>query len=424
MKALFKFNITILLSFFVVLPISNSIGNITNSPTPINPIPTPLNPSIPFNPIPTPLNPSIPFTPETIFYSFAGGTDGELPVVGLIQASDGNFYGTTLFGGNNGVGTVFKISLQGQKTVLHSFAGGTDGATPRSALIQASDGNFYGTTLYGGNNAGGTVFKITPTGVETILYGFAGGTDGATPNGLIQTSDGNFYGTTSNGGFYNDGTIFTVTPQGQETILHNFYYGNGDGKTPNGLIQASDGNFYGTTYLGGANNQGTIFTITLQGQETVLHSFGGGTDGECPNGLIQASNGNFYGTTVEGGTTNLGTVFKVTPQGQETVLYSFAGGTDGELPSGALIKASDGNFLGITQQGGAKDYGTVFKVTPQGKETVLHSFNLKSGGTDGATPKSALIQASDGNLYGTTLFGGSGGCTNGCGTVFKLSINQ
>ena len=381
---------------------------------------------------------------ETILHSFTGGKDGKTPFAGLVKGSDGNFYGTTQLGGvskfgvigcgGSGCGTIFKITPQGQETVLYNFAGGTDGAKPQAVLIQGNDGNFYGTTNGGGKNGFGTVFKITPQGKETILHSFSfvGGSDGAIPvAGLIQGSDGNFYGTTSVGGGlgcvggYGCGTIFQMTPQGGYTSLYRFTGGT-DGALPvAGLIQGKDGNFYGTTGSGGANNFGTVFKITPQGQETVLYNFAGGNDGVAPlAGLIQGSDGNFYGTTGDGGIEwsksgelGYGIVFKITPQGQETILHNFAGGNDGAEPKTGLIQGSDGNFYGTTV-GGKHANGTVFKITPQGQETILHSFNV---GKDGKYPYGELIQGSDGNFYGITTNGG--GSVDG-GTVFKLSINQ
>ena len=369
---------------------------------------------------------------ETALYSFGTTGDGANPGGSLIQASDGNLYGMTNTGGDNNVGTVFKITPGGTVTVLHSFVGGTgDGAIPTGSLIQASNGDLYGMTRDGGANNVGTVFKITgigtSTATESVLHSFAGGTgDGANPNaGLIQASDGNLYGMTLYGGANNLGTLFKITPAGAETIQYSFAGGTGDGAFPLcNLIQTSNGNLYGMTYGGGANNVGTVFKITGIGTstvtESVLHSFAGGTgDGANPNGnssLVQASDGNFYGMTLYGGANNVGTVFKITPAGVETVLHSFAGGTgDGALPYCSLIQASDGNLYGMTNTGGANNVGTVFKITPSGTVTVLHSF---AGSTsDGANPYGDLIQASDGNLYGMTWGGGA----NNMGTVFKIN---
>src|SRR6267143_2555062 len=284
------------------------------------------------------------------------------PQAPLIQGTDGNFYGTTSQGGASNAGTVFQLTPAGTLTVLHEFAGGTAGAAPVAGLVQAADGNFYGTTSQGGASNAGTVFQLTPAGTLTVLYTFTGGTtDGATPNaGLIQATDANFYGTTVNGGAFSTGTVFQLTPAGTLTVLHEFAGGT-DGAAPvAGLIQAADGNFYGTTSQGGASNAGTVFQLTPAGTLTVLYAFtGGNTDGATPYaGLIQATDGNLYGTTVNGGAFSAGTVFQVTPAGVVTVLYAFAGGTDGATPYAGLIQATDGNFYGTTSQGGASNAGT------------------------------------------------------------------
>jgi uncharacterized repeat protein (TIGR03803 family) len=320
---------------------------------------------------------------------------------------------------------VFKLTPAGVETLLHSFGAGTDGTLPKSNLIQASDGNFYGTTYSGGTVGAGTIFKITPAGIETVLYSFGSGTDGANPQAsLIQASDGNFYGTTSGGGANNFGTVFKVTPAGVESVLYSFRAGT-DGATPQAsLIQASDGNFYGTTYSSGNNvgsgvSLGTVFKVTPAGVETILHSFGGEPDGAGPvASLIQTSDGNFYGTTTAGGSHGQGTVFKITPLGVETLLHSFGLPTDGAIPQAGLIKASDGNFYGTTSSYGlgmGAISGTAFKITPAGDESILHSFGASA---DGSTPRAGLIQASDGNFYGTTAFGG--GPTIAGGVVFEL----
>jgi len=347
-------------------------------------------------------------------HSFAGGSsDGADPYHTLIQGSDGDFYGTTLAGGTSNVGTIFKITPSGTESVFYSFA-----TIPYSGLVQGNDGNLYGTTASGGTSGRGTVFKITPSGTETVLFSFpAGSSDPYT--GLIQGSDGNFYGTTGAGGTTDDGTVFKITPSGTETVLHAFAKSGSDGETPYaGLIQGSDGNFYGTTYFGGAGGFGTVFKVTPSGTETVLYSFAGGNDGEHPYaGVIQGSDGNFYGTTYQGGSSGFGTVFKVTPSGTETVLYTFAGGSsDGAYPEAGLIQGSDGNFYGDTLQGGAGGLGTVFELTPSGTETLLHAF--AGGSSDGANPSANLVQGSDGNLYGSTGAGGA----SGNGTFFKVTL--
>lgn len=361
--------------------------------------------------------------PESVLHAFSVvyNDDGDSPDGNLIQASDGDFYGMAKNGGSANAGVVFKITAGGAETILHSFAGGTtDGENPMGSLVQASDGDFYGMTQYGGTADNGVVFKITPGGTETVLYSFAGGTtDGAEPQGkLIQASDGVFYGMTTYGGSSGDGTVFKITPAGAETVLHSFAGGATDGAYPQGsLIQATDGNFYGMALVAGSNNDGLVFEITPGGAETVLHSFTGGTtDGARPYGsLIQASDGSFYGMTILGGASNDGVVFEISPAGAVTVLHSFTGATtDGGSPYGSLIQAADGNFYGMTYKGGSSEFGVVFNITPAGAESVVYSFG---GGTaDGGLPTGDLIQASDGHFYGMTAEGGS----DSEGTVFVL----
>ncbi len=365
---------------------------------------------------------------ETVVASFgATSTAGTAPYAGLIQGSDGNFYGTTSAGGTNNRGSVFKVTPDGTLTVLYSFgslANNADGYTPYSGLIQGSDGNFYGTTAFGGPNGGGTVFKVTPAGALTVIYSFStSGTDGLEPLGtLLQGSDGNFYGTTVEGGANNNGVVFKVTPSGVETVLHSFgTLSSGDAAAPEtaALVQGSDGNFYGTTLDGGANNTGAVFKVTPAGVETVLYSFGSstGTDGNEPEGgLTQGTDGNFYGTTRVGGANGAGTVFKITPAGVETVIYSFPAinGTNSADPYSGLLLGSDGNFYGTTLNGGGANVGTIFKVTPTGVETLLYAFGSHAG--DGATPRSGLIMGTDGHFYGTTTSGG----TYDAGTVFRF----
>jgi uncharacterized repeat protein (TIGR03803 family) len=334
-----------------------------------------------------------------------------------VQGTDGNFYGTTAVGGASvsSGGTVFKITPEGTLTTLYSFCSLTncaDGANPHAGLIQASDGNFYGTTYVGGTPGVGTVFKITPGGALTTLHSFMG-TDGEEPEGgLIQASDGDFYGTTVNGGTNQAGTVFKITPGGTLTTLYSFCSATrcSDGAYPvAGLIQATDGNFYGTTAL----DQGTIFKMTPGGTLTTIYTFCSLTD--CTDGyqplapMIQASDGNFYGTTSGGGEVS-GTVFKMTQEGLLTPLYI----SDAFFPA-PLIQASDGNFYGTSYgPGDAVPAGTIFKLTPSGTLTMLYAFCTNCA--YGAGPSAGLIQATDGNLYGTTSSNG--------GSVFKLTLGS
>ena len=349
------------------------------------------------------------------------GTNGSAPAASLIQASDGNLYGTTEYGGPidgceggfNPCGTVFKITLSGTLTTLHTFVY-SDGAFPVSPVVQGRDGNFYGTNQGEGDSGGaGAIFKMTPGGTVTVL------SSTSSVAGLVQGRDGNFYGTTPRS--YTNGTVFKITASGTLTTLHTF---NGtDGNNPQaGLIQATDGNFYGTTYSGGTSSFcgggcGTVFKVTPSGSLTTLHSFSG-TDGyNVYAGLVEGADGNFYGTTFNGGAHNVGEVYKITPSGTLTVLHTFDG-TDGAYPRAAPVRATDGHFYGTTFQGGAYGQGTVFAITPSGLLTTLYSFCPHSGCADGANPVGGVIQARDGNFYGTTTAGGN----NGSGTVFKLQL--
>ncbi len=377
---------------------------------------------------------------ESTLYAFSGGASPQAP---LIQAKDRAFYGTTAFGGTHGAGSVFKITLQGAETQLYSFIpnSNADGNQPVAGLIQASDNNFYGTAQSGGTYSEGVVFKITSSGTESVLYSFSGNggiansSDGALLLGsLVEGKDGNLYGTTQNGGATGGGTVFRITLAGVETVLYSFNANNGtDGVGPNaGLIQGSgnDDNFYGTTFAGGVNNVGTVFKITPAGTETVLHSFGAG-DGSSPAaGVIEGTDGNLYGTTQVGGTDGHGTVFRMTTAGVQDWLYSFTGeidethvitsNDDGAYPLGGLIQGSDGNFYGTTRFGGEFFVGTVFRITPAGTRSTMISFDgIESvlDLIDGSLPLAGLVEGTDGNLYGTTAAGG----TYNSGTVFRLA---
>ena len=390
----------------------------------------------------------------TTLYSFctaSGGNcpDGENLYAGLVQGLDGNLYGTTYQGGTYGGGTVFKIGTGGSLTTLYNFcavSGCADGQFPFAGLTLATTGSFFGTTQGGGANGYGTVFSITPAGVLTTVYSFcsqSGCADGGYPYaGLFQATNGAFYGTTLIGGHTNgelpEGTAFKITSSGALTTLYEFCQGFStctDGSAPMaGVIQASDGNFYGTTFTGGTKggwpaglgDNGTVFQLTPGGRLTTLYSFDNSTSyayGSWPRaGLVQGSDGNFYGTTNQRGANgNYGAIFKITTSGSITALYSFcavSGCTDGANPESPVIQATDGNYYGTTHLGGANNGGTVFRITPGGTLTTLYSFCAQAGCADGQYPYAGLFQATDGNLYGTTYQGGAAGK----GTVFSLSV--
>lgn len=356
-------------------------------------------------------------------------TDGAHPwSMSLVQGINGNLFGTTYNGGMRnancdtdypGCGGIFEITPAGALTVVHKFDG-TDGNSPMAGLLVATSGNLYAVTSSGGGGTDncGTIYTVTP---GTTLHVFQG-TDGCAPNQLIEGADGNFYGTTIAGGTdFPVGTIFKITPAGDFTTLHNF--GGTDGANPSAaLLETADGNFYGTTLQGGVNNQGTIFKITPDGSFTSLYGFGtapADDNGLLPYGaLVQDIAGNFYGTTSEGGAYGCcGTVFKMTPAGAVTTLHNFCAEncTDGYYVFDGLLEATDGNFYGTTDEvAGAIDCGTIFRLTPGGAFSVLHTFD----GTDGCSPHGGLSQGTDGTLYGAAFGGGA----HGFGDVYSLSV--
>ena len=305
----------------------------------------------------------------TTLYSFPYGTGGANPYGSLVQGTNGYFYGTTEAGGSDGYGTLFSLTNNNVVTFLYSFTDGVDGAEPLAGLVQGSDGNFYGTAYEGGTYAFGSVFKMTPIGVFTTLYEFTGDADGAYPYaGLVLGRDGNFYGTTVEGGSDGYGTAFSLNPNGTLTTLASFNYANG-GYPQAGLIQGTDGKLYGTTFEGGASGYGTVFSLTTNGALTTLFSFGA-TNGSNPAAaLVQGADGYLYGTTSSGGAGGQGTAFRITTRGTLTTLLWFDG-LNGADPEAALVQASDGNFYGTTAQGGTGynpsaggGDGTIFRLT-------------------------------------------------------------
>ena len=358
-----------------------------------------------------------------VLHNFTGGADGAIPQASLVLDAAGNLYGTTSAGGTSNLGTIFKLDANGTKTVLHSFAGGTDGATPQAGLTRDAAGNFYGTTTVGGGSNSGTVFKLDANGTETVLYTFMGGVDGKLPNGpLVLDASGNLYGTTNDGGkanacffgYFGCGVVFKLDTAGRETVLYTFT-GGIDGGEPYfaGLVRDAAGNLYGTTAAGGTSDNGTVFKLDTTGTETVLYSFG--NEGAQPfAGLVRDASGNLYGTTNNGGS-GFGVVFKLDTAGKEKVLHKFTGGADGAIPQASLVLDTAGNLYGTTTAGGVLNLGTVFKLDANGAETVLHSF---TGGADGKSPYASLVLDPSGNLYGTTTGGGA----SNLGTVFKIAI--
>jgi uncharacterized repeat protein (TIGR03803 family) len=361
------------------------------------------------------------------------GVGGKYPYAALVQATNGNLYGTTWEGGAKGNGTVFQMTPGGILTTLHSFDF-TDGAFTLAGLVQAANGNLYGTTSGGGAEYGyGTVFEITPGGTLTTLHTFEY-TDGAYPYaGLVQATDGNLYGTTEGGGDIGagTGTVFKITPSGTLTTLHSFN-GNDGSYVFAGLIQANDGNFYGTTYAGGPNNAacyfgscGTVFKITPSGTLTTLYSFcsqSGCTDGSSPYAeLVQATNGNLYGTTYQGGANNAGTVFQITPSGTLTTLYSFCSQSacaDGKYTYAGLVQATNGVFYGSTYEGGTSD-----TCTPAPGCGTLFSLSLGLGPFVETQTTSGEAGAAV-KILGTDLTGATNVSFNGAAAVFELSAGS
>jgi uncharacterized repeat protein (TIGR02543 family) len=371
-----------------------------------------------------------------LLHSFGTLNDGQHPASNLIYFA-GNLYGTTPTGGVYSNGRVFRLSPDGGETELYDFLGGTaDGQNPQAGLIFDSSGNLYGTTSLGGMHDDGTVFQLSPNGVETVLYSFSG-VDGQDPQaGLIFDASGKLYGTTASGGANGHGTAFELSPNPAggwtESVLYNFGNGSADGMNPYAaLVFDNSGNLYGTTVGGGTNGGGTVFELSPNPSggwtESVLYNFGSGTDGKNPLAeLVFDNSGNLYGTTSKGGANNNGgTAFELSPNGggiwTET-FYSFGSGTDGASPQAGLVFDNSGNLYGTTASGGAYGGGTVFELSLSNgrccREGPVYSFG--NGPSDAANPYAKLVFDNSGNLYGTTSYGGS----YSGGTAFKSNVPQ
>ncbi|MEO8306538.1 MAG: choice-of-anchor tandem repeat GloVer-containing protein [Pseudomonadota bacterium] len=347
----------------------------------------------------------------------------------LLLANDGNIYITGLTGGSNNIGAVARITPAGDGTSLHSFiSGNDDGQSPYAGVMQASDNALYGTTYVGGDGNGGTVYRLTLDGTFTLLHSFkvSGKTDPHYPyTGLVQASDGNLYGTTLRGGADDKGTVFRITLAGVLTQIHDFT--GDDGENPEGtLVVGSDGNLYGTTLQGGADGRGTVYRMSLDGAVTTLHSFaklsafstaGVATNATGANpraGLFLAADGNLYGTAYQGGPVGYGTVFRLDPAGVVTVVHAFAGPTsDGAFPLSTVSQDAAGNLYGTTERGGPLNQGGAWRIKPSGQFSLLHGFT--SSIIDGASPYAGLLPL-NGYLYGTSFTDSNARV----GAVFKL----
>jgi uncharacterized repeat protein (TIGR03803 family) len=376
-----------------------------------------------------------------VVYNFAGGSDGARPLAGLIDVN-GTLYGTTSEGGGSGCkylgcGTVFSVTPSGKETVLHGFTGGTDGAYPRGALI-AVKGTLYGTTFYGGdatqcgNDIGcGTVFSITPSGSENVLHTFTGPPDGAWPAAALIDLKGTLYGTTAEGGNSGGckighpkigcGSVYSITPSGSEKVLFRLV-GPETGSYPVASLLDVKGTMYSTSeYGGGGHGEGSVYSVTTSGTGKLVYHFTYQEDvGEAPVAALIDVNGLLYSTLSSAGPHYRGTVYSITRAGSAKRVYSFAGLPDGGNPRASLLNVH-GTLYGTTAVGGKScssesnaGCGTVFSVRKGGTEHVLHAFS--NNGSDGYYPESNLINV-NGTLYGTTSYGG----THGWGTVFAIT---
>lgn len=372
----------------------------------------------------------------------------ESPDCGLMQASDGNFYGTAVNGGADQYGAIFRLTSSGTYTVIYSFTNGMDGSFPESDLVEAADGNLYGTAGGGGANKSGVVFRIGFSGTLTTIYSFCSLTDcadgGYPDGGLTIGSDGNFYGMANQANYkvpcdiplsYGCGTIYKLTPQGQFTLLHSFD-GDDGGIPHSGLVQGSDGDFYGVAPVGGILDNcgedtgcGTVFKITADGNFTLIHAFADDGDSASPTArMVEAKDGNLYGTAL--GDSQYGGIFGVSTSGNFSTVHLFSYGKGGALPYGGLVSGSDGNLYGTTITGGTVYNcdglcGTAYQLDAEGKVTILYDFCSKDDCTDGHGAGVTLVQGNDGSFYGTTIAGGDDSSCNGigCGTIYQLTVS-
>ncbi len=364
----------------------------------------------------------------SVVHAFTGGSDGGSPLSGFTIDGQGNLYGTGSSGGTAGYGVVFELDKNGVETVLHDFIGGSDGANPEGRLVRDAAGRLYGTTIAGGASNVGTVFEVTRHGKETVLYSFAGGTDGANPiAGLTRDKAGNLYGTTTAGGENGNGTVFELSKKGgvwTEQVLYSFGT-DGDGAIPVAGVTLHQGKLYGTTSAGGNAGYGTVFQLTKSKSgwtETVIYNFQMQSDGGVPYaGLIVDGLGNLYGAATEGGNGSDagGTIFELTPSSGGwtfTVLYSLPGwGISGTFRD--LYLDASGNLYATTHCDGGYDSGTVYELILSNGTWTYNSLYVFTGGSDGQYSFSNVVFDKQGNLFGTTNIGGA----NGYGVIFEIT---
>ncbi|HEX3430274.1 MAG TPA: choice-of-anchor tandem repeat GloVer-containing protein [Rhizomicrobium sp.] len=356
-----------------------------------------------------------------VLHVFKDTPDGATPWSELLF-NGGKFYGTTLEGGTANDGTVYKMDAKGRVTLLYSFQGGNDGRRPLANVIADGAGNLYGVTDSGGSYDQGTAYRLAPDGTETVIHTFTGGSDGGNSDaGLVLDNSGNLFGTTPVGGPYQAGVAFEISANGTFSVLHSFADGSDGGFPEDSLMLDNRGNLYGTAVTGGAYGFGAVYRISADGKFKVVYSFAGGTDGTYPQArVIQDKAGNLYGTTDFGGgvgcsdSGGCGTIFKLAPDGTETVLHAFTGGSDGAAAYNGVVPDKEGNLYAATKAGGnANGYGALDKLAADGTFSVLHVFRELS---DGEYPDRGVIDPRTGNFYGAAYTGGG----DGWGTVFEF----